>query len=172
MEKQVQAVDAARGGRPAEPAVADVVQRARGAVAEARGGVVMRVATSESVISSARFSALFGLSPPPKPLHGLGDKAGDSANRVTLSKYTVTPAAVRRQRRAQRTPSSCSPPPAGASDCATLRVARARPMFPPQAPPRVRLTAAPLLFPARRSFSRPRQFSLVGRVPTNENMPF
>ena len=53
---------------------------------------------------------------------GPARKPGDSQNRDTRSPPTaVTPAAVRRQRRVQRAPSSCSPPPGMASDCATLR---------------------------------------------------
>ncbi len=82
-------------------------------------------------------SAPFGLSPiPPKPLRGLGDKAGGSENRKRSVRFTAQspahssaarPIAVRRKRRAQRAPSSCTPPPAGGSDCATLRVATTQP---------------------------------------------
>ncbi|WP_294598625.1 hypothetical protein, partial [uncultured Rikenella sp.] len=48
--------------------------------------------------------------------------------------------AVRRQRRAQRAPSSCSPPPEVATDCTALRAVTIQ----PNSRPRVGLTAAPL----------------------------
>ena len=41
------------------------------------------------------------------------------------SRYSLSLLAVRRQRRAQRAPTSCSPPPARAADCAAQRAARA-----------------------------------------------
>ncbi len=110
--------------------------------------------------------------PLPRGAKRLGDKAGGSANRKNSVKLSVVfglraprvghrPSAQARRfhkesryslsarsssapAEAQRAPSSCSPPPAGASDCATLRVARAQPNPHPNAPPRVRLTAAPL----------------------------
>ncbi len=67
-------------------------------------------------------------------------------SRYSFSKYILTPVAIQSQRRAQRAPSSCSPPPAGAADCATQRVAKAknkiRPTVRPVSPPPARPSAA------------------------------
>ena len=55
----------------------------------------------------------------------------------------------------QRAPTSCSPPPAGAADCAAQRAASVQ----PNSPPRVRLTAAPLSL--RRLFARLRDLRVL-----------